>query len=252
VPTERHRISMVSEGVFLIEKAAVNCYLLIDDDGIILIDAGLPRMWPLLLDALKHVGATPGDIDAVLLTHGHFDHVGMCDRLIRQHGVPPLVHENDRTLARHPYQYLHERARVAYPFRHPSSAPALARMAAAGAVWIKGIDARGDVFPGVALDLPGRLVPVASPGHTLGHCGFLLPGRGILFAGDALVTLDPYTGKTGPRIVAGAATADSATALASLDNLAATDARLVLTGHGGPYDDGIRRAVALAQAAGPA
>jgi hypothetical protein len=34
--------------------------------------------------------------------------------------------------------------------------------------------------------------------------------------------------------------------------LAATDARLVLTGHGDPYDDGIRRAVELARAAGPA
>ena len=63
--------------------------------------------------------------------------------------------------------------------------------------------------------------------------------------------LDPYTGAAGPRIVAGAATADSARALESLDALAATGAGTLLTGHGEPWHRGAREAVALARRSGP-
>ena len=91
---------------------------------------------------------------------------------------------------------------------------------------------------------------VASAGHTLGHCALHLPERDVLIAGDAIVTLDPYTAKTGPRIVARAATADSARALDALDALAATGARTVLVGHGEPWRDGAEAAVERARAAG--
>lgn len=93
---------------------------------------------------------------------------------------------------------------------------------------------------------PGGGVPIATPGHTAGHCAFLLPDRGIVFTGDALVTLDPYTGRQGPRIVARAATADVAANLVSLSALGKTEASLVLPGHGAPFTDGIRAAVSIA------
>ncbi len=73
----------------------------------------------------------------------------------------------------------------------------------------------------------------------------------MLIAGDALVTLDPYTGETGPQIVARAATADTAEAMESLDTLARTSARVVLTGHGEPVLDGVGPAVAAARRRGP-
>lgn len=247
-----HGIQRVAEGVYLLEKALTNCYLVVDDDGIVLIDGGLPRHWPLLVDALRRIGATPDDIDAVILTHAHFDHVGMCDRLLRKHQVVTRVHPKDQPLARHPYRYAHESPRVRYPFRYPAALPILARMTGAGALAVKGVNARPTIEPGVPLDLPGGLVPIFTPGHTLGHCGFHRARGDVLFAGDALVTIDPYTTRRGPCIVAGAATADSATALASLDGFLATEAGLVLTGHGDPYRDGIRSAVQKAQIAGPA
>ena len=74
----------------------------------------------------------------------------------------------------------------------------------------------------------------------------------MLIAGDALVTRDPYTSAEGPRIVAGAATADSAEALASLDAIEATGAQTLLTGHGEPWTGGAEKAAELARAAGPA
>jgi hypothetical protein len=63
--------------------------------------------------------------------------------------------------------------------------------------------------------------------------------------------LDPYRGTTGPKIVSGAATADSERNLATLDALAETGARTVLTGHGEPWRDGAEAAVTRARAAGP-
>jgi glyoxylase-like metal-dependent hydrolase (beta-lactamase superfamily II) len=65
------------------------------------------------------------------------------------------------------------------------------------------------------------------------------------------VTLNPYTGATGPQIVSAAATADSERALASLDALAETGARTVLVGHGEPWTHGAERIVELARERGP-
>lgn len=246
----RTQTDAVADGVFRLKTAGVNCYLIVGDDGIVLLDAGLPRTWPQLVAALRTVGAAPSDIDAIVLTHGHFDHVGMCDRLMGEHQITTHVHPKDTALVRHPYRYAHESPRLRYPFRHPAAIPTLVRMTAAGALWVKGVAARPDIVPGAPLDLPGGLTPIFSPRHTDGHCAFLLSSRGILFSGDALVTFDPYTARRGPRIVAGAATADSAIALHALDLLAATDAEVVLPGHGEPFRDGVHAAAQLARLAG--
>ena len=69
---------------------------------------------------------------------------------------------------------------------------------------------------------------IRCPGHTLGHCALHLADREVVIAGDAIVTLDPYTGRRGPRIVAGAATVDSERNLRTLDAIAETAARTVL------------------------
>lgn len=240
----------VADGVVRISRAAVNCYLVVTADGPVLIDAGLPRSWALLREALASLGMGPDDLVSVYLTHGHFDHVGMCDRLMHDHHVPMHIHEKDASLARNPYRYAHERPRLPYPLRHPAAIPVLARMVAAGGLGVHGVTVHGDVRPGEGAVGLGGLVPVWSPGHTYGHCAFLLPDRGILFSGDALVTYDPYTGQSGPRVVARAATADGISAVAALHALAGTGARLVLPGHGEPFDGGAREAVARAASAG--
>lgn len=245
----RDGVREVADGVLQITRAVTNCYLVDTDDGLILIDAGLPRSWPLILDALRSRRSSPDDLVSVYLTHGHFDHVGLAERLQDDHHVPVHVHAADVPLARHPYRYDRESSRVLYPVRHLGGVPHLFRMALAGAFGVHGVAARGDVRPGTPV--LGGLVPIATPGHTHGHVAFHLPDRNVLFTGDALVTLDPYTGRRGPRIVARAATADSATALAVLPALAATGAALVLPGHGDAWPHGIDRAVAEARAAGP-
>jgi hypothetical protein len=64
--------------------------------------------------------------------------------------------------------------------------------------------------------------------------------------------LDPYTGRTGPCVVAGAATADSALALRSLDALSGLGAEVSLTGHGPAWRGSLGDAVERAKLAGPA
>lgn len=239
----------LGSGVFLISRAGVNCYLIVADDQIVLIDAGLPRMWPQLVSTLASVGATVDDIDVVLLTHGHFDHVGMGERLMLEHSVPVQVHARDRRLAQHPYRYDRERPRWRYPFEHPAAIPLLGRMVLAGALGIKGVEATEDIDLERTLPVAGGLRPVFCPGHTYGLTAFLLEKQGILFSGDALVTLDPYTGQRGPRLVARAATADAHAAADALDTLADTGAATVLSGHGEPWTRGVRSAAADARRA---
>ena len=241
----------VAPGVHRLEHAHVNLYLIDDGTaGVTLVDAAFPDTWMPLRLALEAIGRHPRDVRALVLTHAHFDHVGVAARLRAEWGVPVWVHEDDRRLAAHPYRYRHERSRLLYPLTHPRAVPVLGAMARAGALRVKGVPFAETVPESGTLDVPGRPRVVRSPGHTDGHIGLHLPERDALLTGDALVTLDPYTGLTGPQIVAGAATADSATALRSLDALAATDARIVLPGHGDPLRTGIRAAAEAARAAG--
>nr|WP_201469913.1 MBL fold metallo-hydrolase [Microbacterium hydrocarbonoxydans] len=234
--------SEVAPGFFCLAVADVNCYLIATPDGLTLVDAGIPGTRRPLRALLSHLGASEGDIDAIVLTHGHFDHVGVASG-IRAHGAKVFVHAADAHLARHPYSYRPASPRLPYLLAHPRGIPVIARMAVHGALGVRGVDALGRVHHGRPVDVPGSPVAVWTPGHTEGHCAFFFEEQGVLLSGDALVTLDPYTGESGPQIVATAATADAERALSSLDALAQTSARLVLPGHGRPWRDGAERAV---------
>jgi glyoxylase-like metal-dependent hydrolase (beta-lactamase superfamily II) len=101
------------------------------------------------------------------------------------------------------------------------------------------------------LPVPGEPRVLPTPGHTLGHCALHFPDRDVVLVGDAFVMLDPYTAEKGPKIVARAATADSARNLASLDVLAEAGAGTMLTGHGDPWTGSAAEAVRLAREKGP-
>jgi glyoxylase-like metal-dependent hydrolase (beta-lactamase superfamily II) len=239
----------VAPGVHRVEDAFTNWYLIEDDDGIAVVDAGIPRSWESLQEALTAIGRRLADVKALILTHAHFDHVGFAERARTELGIPVHVHQNDVPLTRHPWRYDHERPRAPYLVSQPRALPIISAFVRERAFWPRPIGAVQRYGDQGVLAVPGRPAVVPTPGHTLGHCALHLPDRDTVLAGDAVVTLDPYTGRTGPRLVARAATADSERNLATLDALAATGAQRVLCGHGVPWVQGAEAIVAAARAA---
>jgi glyoxylase-like metal-dependent hydrolase (beta-lactamase superfamily II) len=100
-------------------------------------------------------------------------------------------------------------------------------------------------FPVVGpLDLPGRPVPVPTPGHTSGHAAYHLPEVGAVITGDGLVTAHAVLRGTGPQVLP--AFFNHGDPVAGLAGLEPLDADLVLPGHGDvlrrPIADAVREA----------
>jgi glyoxylase-like metal-dependent hydrolase (beta-lactamase superfamily II) len=236
-------------GIHRVEDASVNWYVVEADDGLTIVDAGVLAAWGSLLQVLRDLGRSAAEVRAIVLTHGHFDHIGFAERARTTFGIPVWVHENDAPLLRKPLQYTHERARSRYLLTRPQALPIMLGLLRARAFWPPPV-AEASRYTDGELPVPGSPRVVPTPGHTVGHCSLHFPDRDAVIAGDAVVTLDPYTAKTGPRVVARAATADSERALASLAALEATGAETVLPGHGKAWHSGVGEAVRLARAAG--
>jgi glyoxylase-like metal-dependent hydrolase (beta-lactamase superfamily II) len=241
----------VVPGVHRIEDSYTNWYLIEQDGRLTVVDAGVPTSWDSFQDALKRLGHAQSAVEAIVLTHAHFDHVGFAEKARAELGVPVYVHDNDVPLTGHPWRYDHERRRSVYFATQVKALPIVATFLRNRAFWPAPIKEVVRYTDGI-LPVPGAPRVLFTPGHTLGHCALHLPDRDTVIAGDAIVTLDPYTARRGPRLVARAATVDSERNTASLDAIAATRARTVLVGHGEPWTGGAEEAVALARHNGAA
>jgi glyoxylase-like metal-dependent hydrolase (beta-lactamase superfamily II) len=240
----------VAEGVRRFDDGIVNWYLVEDDDGLTAIDAGFPPAWEILRTALQSLDRGLSQLRAVVLTHGHVDHIGFAERARRDAGATVYVHELDAPLISNPLRIAKsERSPLRYVDKSATRALLLQALRT-GAPRAKHVEEYETFRDGDTLPVPGSPTAVFCPGHTDGHCALHLPERDLVFSGDQIVTRDPYTGSLGPRIVAGAATKDTGQALSSLDRVEALDATVVLPGHGDPWLQGTAEAVRLARAAG--
>ena len=82
------------------DKSIVNSYLVEDSGDVTIIDAGVPGFYRDIPRELAAMGRTVADVRALVLTHGHTDHIGFAERLRREQGIPVSVHEMDVDLAR--------------------------------------------------------------------------------------------------------------------------------------------------------
>jgi glyoxylase-like metal-dependent hydrolase (beta-lactamase superfamily II) len=237
----------VAPGVHRLGNEMVNYYIVEADGGLTLVDAGMPGFYDGLVEFLRSRGRTVADIDSLLLTHAHGDHVGIAER-VRREGVPVRVHEADAEQARSAKNHPREGSMLPY-FRHRQTWRLLAMGARAGALKPVKISEVSPFGEG-DLDVPGRPRAIDTPGHSPGHTVFHFADQGALIAGDALCTWNPLTGRPGPQIMPGAFSFSNAQAMESLARIEAIDVGVLLVGHGDPWTAGVDAAVARAREAG--
>jgi glyoxylase-like metal-dependent hydrolase (beta-lactamase superfamily II) len=217
----------------------VNVYLIEDDGGVTIVDAGLPGQWDELEPELSAMGRSIADVRAVLLTHGDTDHIGFAERVRSEHGVQVLVHELDAPRARGEVKKDIKWGKV-------KLGPLMKFIwysGRRGGMRVTPVLEVGTFVDGQVLDLPGSPVVVHVPGHTPGSVAFHVPSVDAVFVGDALTTGHVLTGAVGPQPAP--FTLDPEQAQASLELLEGLGATWVLPGHGPPWDGGIAEAVRL-------
>jgi glyoxylase-like metal-dependent hydrolase (beta-lactamase superfamily II) len=232
----------IAPRIHRVGEEIVNSYLVEDGGGVTIVDAGAPAYWNTLPDALAAMGRRLEDVRAVLLTHGHSDHIGFAERA-RASGIPVSVHELDAALAR---SEVPNPARGYGPVKLRPLLGFLVFSARHGALRIPKIQAVSTFGDGATLDVPGSPTVIHVPGHTPGSAALHFPGHDALFVGDALATYAVTTGRSGPQLAP--FTADEREALASLRRLEDVPAALILPGHGAAWRLGARAAMEAVRA----
>jgi glyoxylase-like metal-dependent hydrolase (beta-lactamase superfamily II) len=238
----------VAPGVWRAGTRFVNWYLVDDGQAVTLVDGGLPRYGRQLDAALHHVGRRRSDIRALVLTHGHIDHIGLASTVGPETTV--YLHPADERLAQQPRTNQTDRPLLPY-LRYPATLAFVAHAAAEGALRPPPMPATEPLDDGAVLDVPGSPTVTHVPGHTDGSCLLEFAEHGVVFVGDLLCTVDPVLGRREPpQLQTRGSNRSSDQAMSSLDRLAGVSAPVVLPGHGGPWRDGVEAAVASARAIG--
>jgi glyoxylase-like metal-dependent hydrolase (beta-lactamase superfamily II) len=239
----------VAAGVHRLTGGVVNFYLIEEGGKLVLVDAGAPGDWRLLISSIERLGRRIDDLDAVLITHAHIDHVGFAERARTTAGAVVWIHEADRELARGAKPGRNDGKITSYLFRGEFYRTVFS-LTRRGATKIVPIRELSTFTHGEVVDVPGHPRVLHAPGHTPGTAAIHLEARRVLLSGDSLVTRNPLTGRVGPQIMPSGFNRNTPEALASLASLEAATADVLLPGHGEPWTEGVAEAVRLARAAG--
>ncbi len=149
---------------YVVGPVQTNCYFLIHDitKEILIVDPGDNAK-----ELSKRIHENEYQPKAILLTHGHFDHVIAAEELAKEFGILIYAHEEERSTL--------EDERL-------------------NASWMMGLNQKyyADVFvkDEQELDLAGFHIRVLyTPGHTIGGCCYYLPYEEVLFSGDTLFSM---------------------------------------------------------------
>ncbi len=237
-PSEkRSGVRQIAPDVACVMLPIVNVYFVgtpgSGDRSWVLVDAGLPGTAGWIAATAEQrfgPGARPA---AIIMTHGHFDHVGALQALATRWDVPIYAHELE-------LPYLTGRS------DYPPADPTVGGGAMAWLSWMypKGpvdLGARVRALPtdGVVPEMPGWRA-IHTPGHSPGHVSLYREADRLLIAGDAFVTTKQESAvaalRKPPMVHRSPAyfTPDWQSAHRSVEALAALHPAIAATGHGVP------------------
>jgi len=166
--------------IHLIPGITANPYLIIDPDGLTLIDTGLPGSEKKILKYVAWLGFKPSDLKRIIITHADYDHIGGLASLKKVSGA--RVHASAVEAA-------------AMATGHPSRMiqpknPLIKLVFTVMGRLVKSIKIQVDeiLTDGQVLPIHGGLQVVETFGHTPGHISFFIPSTGVLFSGDSIVS----------------------------------------------------------------
>ncbi|WP_082347214.1 MBL fold metallo-hydrolase [Bacillus sp. FJAT-18017] len=199
----------------------------------VLIDAGMPRSADTIINEAEERFGKDNPPKALILTHGHFDHVGAIVELIEKWNMPVFAH---------PLEQPFLTGQQDYPEPDPTvEGGMLAKISPYYPNEAIVLDRNLELLPG------DGIVPfmegwkwIHTPGHTQGHVSLFRESDRSLIAGDAFVTVRQdslYKVFTQEMEITGPPrylTTDWAAAKASVQALEALKPKVAITGHGRP------------------
>jgi len=237
-------LTAITDRVHFAETDLVNSTLVADDNGVMLIDAGYPGNRDDVLGSLRRLGFGVDDVRAILLTHAHIDHFGSAIWFAKTHDTPVYCHAAEVGHSKREYLEQVSPADLVKHIWQPRYVTWTMAIMRKGALTKEGIPTTQALTEDVAAGLPGQPMAIPTPGHTGGHCSFIVDG--VLVAGDALVTGHPLLSSIGPQLLPGLFNHDQEGCVRSLGALGMLDTDVLLPGHGPVWRGSIREAATQA------
>jgi glyoxylase-like metal-dependent hydrolase (beta-lactamase superfamily II) len=233
-------LSAITDNVHFAYTDLVNWTLVTDGKGVMLIDAGFPGSRDDVLASMRELGFGIEDLRAILLTHAHIDHLGSAIWIAKTHGTPVYCHAAEVGHSKREYLEQASPVDVATHIWQPRWLKWSVAITRKGAMVRDGIPTTQALTEDVAARLPGAPMAIPTPGHTGGHCSFVVDG--VLVAGDALVTGHPVASCSGPQLLPALFNHDQDGCVRSLAALGMLDTEILLPGHGPVWRGSIRDA----------